>query len=124
MSTDRSQLVAGIYSYAGDPEDAPLRDGGLPLNLAFEVVYDCETEMLRDVDLSDQNRRVSKMDVTLSGTGFSVNRSDWTAPLRLPANGRRGRLRLPRRDSQPLGATSGRVRQQVGRGLLRHAPEG
>ena len=79
MALERSQLVAGVYGLCGDPEDAPLKDGGLPLNVAFEVLYDCEEEMLRELDLSDQNRRVAKMEVTLNGTDFSVPRADFTS---------------------------------------------
>jgi hypothetical protein len=71
MSLPRSQLVAEVLEYCGSPPDVPLRDGGLPQPLVFQVLIECEDEMLRDLDLSTQNRRVGMWEDTLSDAEFS-----------------------------------------------------
>lgn len=41
--------------------------------LSFQIVRDLETELLRDLDLSDQSRRVGKRVVTLSESPFTLS---------------------------------------------------
>lgn len=81
MSVLRSELISGVYYYCGDPDDLPLKDGGLPQQLVFEVLCDGEAELLRDLDLSTQNRRVGRTDATLDQDNpeFSLSVSDLTA---------------------------------------------
>src|SRR5688500_17904041 len=51
------------------------------MQLAFEVLTGVEDELLRDLDLSDQNRRVEKFEVTrFTNATFSVPRADFSAP--------------------------------------------
>lgn len=80
MSLPRSRLVAEVYSYCGEPPDLPLGKG-LPQNLVFQILTESEDEMLRDLDLSTQNRRVSKTDIQLQDgeTEFSLNTTDFNA---------------------------------------------
>lgn len=66
MSLIRSQLVAEIYRYCGDPEDVPLKQGGLDQPLVFQVLTECEDEMLRDLALSHQHRRIAMQEFPLS----------------------------------------------------------
>jgi hypothetical protein len=84
VSLQRSNLVSSVRLLAGDLPDEPLPDG-LPSNLIFETLCDLETEMLRDVDLSNQNRRVNPtpMEITLTANStepFSVSVGDFHAP--------------------------------------------
>lgn len=74
MSVPRSQLVAEVYEYCGNPDDRPLKENGLPQPLVFQVLTECEDEMLRDLDLSNQNRRIAKIEGPLSSglTEFSL----------------------------------------------------
>lgn len=58
--------MGDVYQYCGDPSDQPLKQGGLPQNLVFQVLVENEDEMLRDLQLSDQGRRISKKDITLN----------------------------------------------------------
>lgn len=81
MSILRSQLVAEVFNYCGDPEDRPLKEGGLPQQLVFQVLTEEEDAMLRDLDLSTQNRRVGRMDIDLTQDSpeFTISVSDLTA---------------------------------------------
>jgi hypothetical protein len=82
VSAQRSKLLNAVYSWCDAPADAPLSEGGLPMQLAFEVLTGIEDELLRDLDLSDQNRRVDKFEIRnfqQDGT-FTVPRSDYSAP--------------------------------------------
>jgi hypothetical protein len=76
----RSKLLNSVFGWCDSPPDAPLSEGGLPMQLALEVLTGCEDEMLRDLDLSDQNRRVEKFDLRLNSATFSIPRSDFSAP--------------------------------------------
>lgn len=75
MSITRSQILAEVLSYCADPDDRPLKEGGLPHNLVFQILTECESELLRDLDLSVGNRRVDKAEITLSAneTEFNLN---------------------------------------------------
>jgi len=66
MSNPRSRLVAEVYGYCGEPDDLPLKMGGLPQNLVFQILTENEDELLRDLNLSGQNRRISRQDIPLS----------------------------------------------------------
>lgn len=66
MSQVRSQLVAEVLRYCGDPPDLPLKDGGLQQDIVFQILVESENEMLRDLDLSTNNRRVSKTEFSLT----------------------------------------------------------
>lgn len=81
MSLLRSQLVAEVYQYCADPDDRPLKEGGLPQQLVFQVLCENEDELLRDLDLSTNNRRVGRTDVYLSQDDpeFTLSVSDMTA---------------------------------------------
>ena len=79
MSAQRSELVAGVYRYLGNVPDGPMPDG-CPLQTVFQVLSDCESELLRDVELSDQNRRVDKFDLRLGGATFTIPRADFHSP--------------------------------------------
>jgi hypothetical protein len=65
MSQPRSRLIAEVYGYCGEPDDLPLKQGGLPQNLVFQILTENEDEMLRDLNLSNQGRRVSSTPVYL-----------------------------------------------------------
>lgn len=81
MSVYRSQLVAEVNTYCGELPDRPLKDGGLPQNLVFQVLVESEDEMLRDLDLSAQNRRVSRFETSLyDGIGEVAVPGDFGAP--------------------------------------------
>lgn len=75
MSILRSQLVGEIREYCNDPADRRLEEGGLPGQLVFQILTESEDEMLRDLDLSVQNRRVGKSEISLSenDTEFNLN---------------------------------------------------
>lgn len=74
MSQPRSRLIAEVYSYCGEPADAPLKKNGLPQELVFQVLCENEDEMLRDLNLSSESRRVSKEEVPLQdGTEVTLN---------------------------------------------------
>jgi hypothetical protein len=80
LSATRSKLLNAVYLWCDSPADLPLSEGGLPTQLAFEVLTGVEDEMLRDTDLSDQNRRVDKFELRLNSETFSVPRADYSAP--------------------------------------------
>jgi hypothetical protein len=71
--TSRSRLASGVYTYCDNPPDLPLKDGGLPQHLVFEVLWDMEAEMLRDLDLSEQSRRVGKRTVSPAESTFTLS---------------------------------------------------
>jgi len=75
MSNPRSKLVAEVYGYCGEPDDLPLAEGGLPQNLVFQILTENEDEMLRDLNLSKQGRRISSEPVYLNPdeTSFDVS---------------------------------------------------
>lgn len=66
MSVVRGRLVGEVYGYCGEPEDKPLKNGGLPQELVFQILTDGESEMLRDLELSNQGRRIAKQEVDLT----------------------------------------------------------
>lgn len=49
------------------------------MQLALDVLTGIEDEMLRDLDLSDQNRRVEKFELRLNSATFTVPRADYSA---------------------------------------------
>lgn len=65
-----------------DPPDEPLDKGGLPEHVIYEVLVGVETSMLIDINLSDQNRRVTSKTVTLQPDGhdFAVNAPGFSVP--------------------------------------------
>lgn len=69
-----------MRTLCGEPRDVPLPDG-LPDNLIFEELTSIETEMLRDLDLSSQSRRVAKVEVSLSAEQdeFAISAGDFNA---------------------------------------------
>lgn len=78
--TTRSRLSSGVRNYCGDPPDTFLPEG-LPEHTIFEVLSDVETSLLIDVNLSDQNRRISSKTVTLNTAwDFAVNNSTLSVP--------------------------------------------
>jgi hypothetical protein len=81
MSLLRSQLIAEVYEYCGNPDDRPLKDGGLPQQFVFQVLTENEDEMLRDLELSNQGRRIAKQEVSLSTDEFEFSlNADAAAP--------------------------------------------
>jgi hypothetical protein len=64
MTLTRSRVVAGASGFAGEPPDEPLPTG-VPMWLRFEIVADLETELMREANLSTQNRTMSKVPVRL-----------------------------------------------------------
>lgn len=76
----RSRIISGARALAGEPQDCPLEDGGLPMSLSYETAYDYETSMLNDLNLSDQNRTVRKVDISLNGETFVTGQSDFGEP--------------------------------------------
>jgi hypothetical protein len=74
-------LSFGVRLLCGSPPDEPLEGGGLPEALIYETLNDAESQMLIDLDLSDQNRRVAKKVFSnLASDSFAVNASDFSAP--------------------------------------------
>jgi len=61
----RSRVIAGASGLAGEPPDEPL-PGGIPHWLRFEMAADIETELLRDLNQSDQNRTMARAVVHLN----------------------------------------------------------
>lgn len=70
MSLLRSQLVAEVYEYCGNPDDRPLKENGLPQQFVFQILTESEDEMLRDLDLATSNRRVGKWEDSLTDAEF------------------------------------------------------
>lgn len=79
MAATRSRLVSGVYQYLNGAGDSPLPDG-LPMQTVYEVLTEIESEMLRDLDLSDQSRTVRSEEVNLSTSSFSLSASDFGSP--------------------------------------------
>lgn len=81
MSVTRQWLKNSVRTLCGEPADLPLPDG-LPDNLIWEELISIETEMLRDLDLSSQSRRVAKIEVSLSAEQdeFAITAGDFNAP--------------------------------------------
>jgi hypothetical protein len=77
----RSKLAAQVYQWADNPADCAIRDGGLPLQLVMQTLLGVEDELLRDYDLSDQNRRVDKFEIPLSSPTFTVPRADYSGAV-------------------------------------------
>ena len=73
MSVLRSQLVGDVYEYCGNPDDCPLKDKGLPQQFVFQVLTENEDEMLRDLELSDQGKRIATQEVPLSNGQFEFS---------------------------------------------------
>lgn len=80
MST-RSRIAYGVRVLAGGPADEPLPNG-LPEHAIYEVITNCESQMLIDVNLSDQNRRVISKPIPLNPNtyDFGVNASNLSVP--------------------------------------------
>lgn len=79
MSVTRSRLVGEVYEYCGNPDDRPLNEKGLPQQFVFQVLTETEDEMLRDLELSDQGRRIAKQEVQLNTDDFEFSLNDDTA---------------------------------------------
>lgn len=81
MSVTRQWLKNSVRTLCGEPPDLPLPNG-LPDNLIFEELTSIETEMLRDLDLSSQSRRVGKIEVSLASEqeDFTITAGDFNAP--------------------------------------------
>lgn len=61
----RSRVIAGASGYAGEPPDEPLPTG-IPHWLRYEMAAEIETELLRDHNLSVQNRTMSRVPLHLA----------------------------------------------------------
>jgi hypothetical protein len=81
VSQTRSQLVSKVRMLCNEAPDEPL-PSGLPSNLIFEELTTLESEMLRALDLSTQNRRVAVTDIPLINTDepFTLSVTDFNAP--------------------------------------------
>lgn len=60
----RSRIITGASALAGDPPNEPL-PGGVPEWLRYETAADLETELMRDMNLSAENRTLSSYPVQL-----------------------------------------------------------
>lgn len=60
----RSRLIAGASGIAGEPPDEPLPTG-VPHWLRYETAADLETELMRDINLSAENRTMASYTVRL-----------------------------------------------------------
>lgn len=81
MSTTRASLASSVRLLCGELPDCPISEGGLPSNLIFEELSNIEAELLRDLDLSIQNRRVRMEEIPLSSLdSFTVGASNFQAP--------------------------------------------
>lgn len=82
MPVGRDRLISSVRTLCGEPPDCVLDAGGLPSSLIWETLLDVESSMLRDLDLSTANRRVSKMDIDLTTDQeeFLVPQYDFHAP--------------------------------------------
>lgn len=60
----RSRIVSSASALAGEPADEPL-PRGVPESLRFETAADIETELLRDLNNSTENRAMAKVPVRL-----------------------------------------------------------
>lgn len=61
----RSRVIAGASGLAGEPPDEPL-PGGIPHWLRYEMAADIETELLRDLNQSVQNRTMARVSLHLN----------------------------------------------------------
>src|SRR5687767_10691849 len=82
MAQQRSQLLSSVRLLCDEPPDCPISEGGLPSNLIFEELCNVEDSMLRDLNLSTQNRRVAKAEISLTNEQeeFTVPFSDFHSP--------------------------------------------
>jgi hypothetical protein len=81
MSLQKSQILSSIRTLCGGPPDLPLPDG-LPSELIFEEINNYEAVMLRDLDLGQKNRRVTKVEYTLTSNqeDLPISETDFHAP--------------------------------------------
>lgn len=81
MTATRSKLAADVYRYLGDIPDSAMPEG-MPLQTVLMVLSQVEDERLREMELSTEHRRVSKVDVSLTpdDNTFTLNRTDFSAP--------------------------------------------
>lgn len=77
----RSRIVSGGSALASEPPDEPL-PRGVPMHLRYELCADIETDLLRDVNLSSENRAVSMTEITFSPQqpDFAVDVPDLETP--------------------------------------------
>jgi hypothetical protein len=61
----RSRVIAGASGLAGEPPDEP-QPSGIPMWLRYEIAADIETEMIRDLNLSVQNRTMARTEIYLT----------------------------------------------------------
>lgn len=82
MPVTRQWLKNSVRTLCGEPPDLPLSQGGLPDNLIWEELTSIETEMLRDLDLSSQSRRIAKVEPSLTPEQdeFTITADDFGAP--------------------------------------------
>src|SRR5688500_14979760 len=62
----RSRIISGASAIAGEPPNEPL-PGGVPEHLRFETCADIETELIRDLNLSTENRTIASTPIHLTG---------------------------------------------------------
>lgn len=78
----RSRVIAGASGLAGEPPDEALPTG-IPMWLRFEMAADMETEMIRDLNLSVQNRTMDRKQIQLNGDSreFTLPQSGLENPV-------------------------------------------
>lgn len=64
MTLTRSRIISDASGYAGEPADEPL-PAGVPEWLRYNIAADLEVELLRDLNLSAENRTLSSYPVHL-----------------------------------------------------------
>lgn len=70
----RSRIISGASGLAGEPPNGPL-PSGVPEWLRFETAADLETELIRDLNLSSENRTLASTPVNLT-----LDSQDFTVP--------------------------------------------
>nr|AUN37434.1 hypothetical protein [uncultured bacterium] len=99
----RSRVIAGASGLAGEPPDEPL-PAGIPQWLRYEMAADIETELLRDMNLSAQNRTMASYPIRLNAgeREFSLTQAGLENPVFI-ALGRDG---APNEIPQPVEITN------------------
>lgn len=73
----RSRIISDASGYAGEPADEPL-PAGVPEWMRYSIAADLEVEMLRDLNLSEENRTLTSYQVRLQPgkREFTTSRPD------------------------------------------------
>jgi hypothetical protein len=77
MTLTRSRIISDASGYAGEPPDEPI-PAGIPEWMRYSIAADLEVELLRDLNLSAENRTLSSYPLRLQpgNREFTVSQAD------------------------------------------------